>query len=266
MNDKPVRQGMAERKRQMKQRRAWKEYDEEKEEMEGGLDNPRHILSGRCVGADKTLNKEIHEAVVSLHKTVVAGVKKGKGGGKDVLNVVGRAMACTTAAQQGRKINDNIYEALQQVLGSVLPSWEQGIHGEQPWVKMTKEINQHLSQAQGAVSLLINKATGISAKQFEFVTEREKSRGWMQLVLRAWREKVEWRDNTCAKDTNRSSWKVRMIGDKPSVIARKGAMKKENAEKRQLLIRKKVINIKIELWKKERLRMTRLGHICCGGE
>ena len=59
------------------------------------------------------------------------------------------------------------------------------------------------------------------------------------MVLRAWREKVEWRDNTCAKDTNRNSWKVRMIGDKPSVIARKGAMKKENAEKRQLLIRKK---------------------------
>ena len=50
---------------------------------------------------------------------------------------------------------------------------------------------------------------------------------------------MEWRDNTCAKDTNRNSWKVRMIGDKPSVIARKGAMKKENAEKKAIVDSKK---------------------------
>ena len=94
--------------------------------------------------------------------------------------MVERALAATTAGQQGRKkAGDNIYDALrlQQVLESVLPSWEQGIEGEAQLKSVTKEVKYHISIAQVAAGNIIHAAKNMSAKQIEFVNDRGKSRG-----------------------------------------------------------------------------------------
>ena len=67
--------------------------------------------------------------------------------------------------------------------------------------------------------------------EYEFLRKRETARGWMQLVIRAWREEVELSQPAGSNDTDK--WKVRRTGDKDEAYRNKRILRATKREKEE---------------------------------
>ena len=70
-----------------------REYTIEQLQMQQGLDNPRHFLSGKCQATNVKLMKELEENIDKLYYIVAKEHGKGKGAGADTKRLLGNARA-----------------------------------------------------------------------------------------------------------------------------------------------------------------------------
>ena len=77
-----------------------REYNIEQLQMQQGLDNPRHFLSGKCQATNVKLMKELEENIDKLYYIVAKEHGKGKGAGADTKRLIGNARAAVKAANK----------------------------------------------------------------------------------------------------------------------------------------------------------------------
>jgi hypothetical protein len=228
---------MGQRREAKRLAQAWKDEEEIREDkMRTTSSSSRHTICGQCDGADKILQASLHRTVTALHRTVKESAAKGPGG-EEVLRVVTRARSALDDAANKKEVSDENWTGLKQVIASELPSWDSGIPGSvQKGVE--KLLVKHMLDLQGTAAKLIQSAIVYSKEQCEFLRKREKARGWMQLVIRTWREEVELRQPDVANAADK--WKVRRNGDKDDDYRNKRisrATKKEKEEAARICVR-----------------------------
>jgi hypothetical protein len=140
-------------------------------------------------------------------------------------------------AANKKEVSDENWTGLKQVIASELPSWDSGIPGSvQKGVE--KLLMKHMLDLQTTAAKIIQSAIVYSKEQYEFLRKREEARGWMKLVIRAWREEVELRQPDVANAAEK--WKVRRTGDKDGAYRNKRilrAAKKEKEEAAKICVR-----------------------------
>ena len=115
--------------------------------------------------------------------------KRVRSGGKDLQHAMAVAYAGVAAATRGEVVKQEQWEAVQRVLCGVLPDYVGKDVKARLACKerMTHVIWQMVLDAQVHLQEWRNKAViGTS-----WLKAREEGRGWLMLVLRAWREETE---------------------------------------------------------------------------
>jgi hypothetical protein len=198
-------EGMGQRRERKRLAQAWRDDEDTREdEMQNTSTTSRHTIVGNCVATDVKVKAAMRTAIHKLHAAAVKAAAKSTGG-TEVVEVIARARNATIQANNGQEVEDSDWNGLQQVLACALPSWGLGAHR-----KEAKLLSQDLREAQNCAAELIQPAIGYAKQQMVFLREREDARGWMRLVMRAWREEVEF-SQPGVKDQP-DKWIIRRVG------------------------------------------------------
>ena len=108
-----------------------------------------------------------------------------------MLRVVTRARSAMDDAENKKEVSDENWTAVKEVMADILPSWDSSIIPGSVQMGVEKLLVRHMLNLQTTAAKLIQSAIVYSKEQCEFLRKREMARGWMQLVIRAWREEVE---------------------------------------------------------------------------
>ena len=196
---------MGQRRERKRLAQAWRDDEDTREdEMQNTSTSSRHTIVGNCVATDVKVKAAMRTAIHKLHAAAVQAAAKSTGGG-EVVEVISRARNATTQASKGQEVEDSDWNGLQQVLAGALPSWGLGAHR-----KEAKLLSPNLREAQNCAAELIIPAIGYSNQQVAFLRKREDARGWMRLVMRTWREEVEYSQQRVKDQPDK--WIIRRVG------------------------------------------------------
>ena len=158
-----------------------------REAQEGGAPATlQHVFSGRCGGISTGMNRayldELCQQLDQLRRNV-------RGGGASLLHAAAVAYAGAAAARRGEDMSEAQWQAVQRVMAGILPEWT----GTDLKQRSTKQqiVTQQLWKLAGTSVAHLEEWKIQAAAGSEWLRQREASTGWLQLVLRAWREEVE---------------------------------------------------------------------------
>ena len=158
-----------------------------REAREGGAPATlQHVFAGRCGGVDPNANRAYLEELCQQLDQLRRGVR---GGGPHLLHAAAVAYAGAAAARRGDDMSQAQWTSLQRVMAGILPEWT-GTDLKQR-SNQQRVVVQQLWKMAGTSVELLQEWKVRSAAGNEWLRQREASKGWLQLVLRAWREEVE---------------------------------------------------------------------------
>jgi hypothetical protein len=158
-----------------------------REAREGGAPATlQHVFAGRCGGVDPNANRAYLSELCQLLDQLRRGVR---GGGPSLLHAAAVAYAGAAAARRGQDMSEAQWQAVQRVMAGILPEWT-GTDLKQRSAKQQVVVQQLWKMAETSAEFLQEWKVR-SAAGNEWLRQREATKGWLQLVLRAWREEVE---------------------------------------------------------------------------
>lgn len=182
-----------------------RQAQDEREAREGGEPATlQHVLAGRCGGIEPSANRAHLEELRRQLDQLRRGVR---GGGPRLLRAAAVAYAGVAAALRGEEMSEAQSQAVQRAMCGILPEWE-GTDLKQRSTQQQIVVRQLWSVAAGGAEFLqqwkVNSAAGV-----EWLRQREESREWLRLVVRAWREEVERHGARGERALPQHRWRVR---------------------------------------------------------
>ena len=189
-----------------------RQQEDEREAREGGAPATlQHVLGGRCGGVEPSANRAHLEELCRQLDQLRRGVR---GGGQHLLHAAAVAYAGAAAARRGEDMTAAQWQAVQRVMCGILPEWE-GTDLKQRSTQQQIVVQQLWSVAENGAEFLqqwkVKAAAGV-----EWLRQREQSREWLKLVLRAWREEVERHGGRDRREMPRHKRRVLWDGAMPA--------------------------------------------------
>ena len=167
----------------------------------------RHVIAGRCGGIEPGENRAHLRELRRQLDQIRRGVR---GGGPRLLHAAAVAYAGVAAAERGEEMSEAQWQAVQRLMAGILPDWT-GTDLKQRSAQQSITVGRLWEVAEGGADLLqqwkVKSAAGVG-----WLREREGSREWLRLIVRAWREDVE-RHAKRGRGLQQHRWRVRWEQD-----------------------------------------------------
>ena len=208
--DRQRRESAAAPRRGDWKKRARDEWIAERDEAARCRPTLQHLLDGACEATGPLWRSTKHDAHVQQLKRAYDACKSARddsttGAGERSTAVLAGAVKAARTIQRGEQAGELDDANRFAVLAGCLPAW--AADGETHEKEPTREVTDAVMTGQALATEAVTEWREQTAPARHFLRNRSESRGLLQLVLRAWRERVEHEAPGISCDSSR--WRVR---------------------------------------------------------